>query len=132
MKRIPLRQETATIHMKNSLKLLLIFYFITLLKEKQIRGSHALFIAKKLSKAIVVKSKNIYYYLKVPSRENFVSLKNSKRKCNSSTKKAKEIFFKAATKDGIVSNKKNWSTAKLFLTNKGCISNDFHKCEKRY
>ena len=41
------------------------------------------------------------------------------------TKKAKKIFFlKEATKSGIISNKKFWSTVKSFLTNKGCISNE--------
>ena len=57
-------------------------------------------------------------YLKWPSRENYVSYKKSKNKCNSLTKKAKKIFFKEATQDGIMSNKKFWSTVKLFLTNK--------------
>ena len=46
------------------------------------------------------------------------------------TKKAKKIFFKEATKDGIMSNKKFWSTVKPFLTNKGGISNDFITVEK--
>ena len=41
------------------------------------------------------------------------------------TSKAKKIFFKEATKDGILSNKKFCRTVKHFLTNKGCISNDF-------
>ena len=41
-----------------------------------------------------------------------------------------KIFFKEATKDGIMSNKKFWSTVKPFLTNKGDISNDFISVEK--
>ena len=69
-------------------------------------------------------------YLKWPSRENYVSYKKSKNKCNSLTKKAKKILFKEATQDGIMSNKKFWSTVKPFLTNKGCISNDFISVEK--
>ena len=40
------------------------------------------------------------------------------------TKKAKRDFFKDATKDGIMTSKKFWSTAKPFLTNNGCIFND--------
>ena len=43
---------------------------------------------------------------------------------------AKKIFFKEATKDAIMSNKKLWSTIKSFLTNKCCISNDFISVEK--
>ena len=100
------------------------------LKEKQIRGNHAPFMTKELSKAIMEKSKSRNKYLKWPSRENYVSYKKSKNKCNSLTKKAKKIFFKEATKDGIMSNKKFWSTAKPFITNKGCISNDFISVEK--
>ena len=41
------------------------------------------------------------------------------------TSKAKKIFFKEATKDWILSNKKFCRTVKHFLANKGCISNDF-------
>ena len=44
--------------------------------------------------------------------------------------KSKENIFKEATRDGIMSNKKFWSTAKPFLTNKGGISNDFISVEK--
>ena len=51
----------------------------------------------------------------------------TKNKCNSLTKKAKRDFFKKATKDGIMTNKKFWLTVKPFLTNNGCISNDFRK-----
>ena len=45
-------------------------------------------------------------------------------------KKAKKIYFKEATKDEIMSNKTFWSTVKPFLTNKGCISNNFISVEK--
>ena len=57
------------------------------LKEKQIRGNHAPFMTKELSKAIMDKSKSRNKYLKWPSRENYVSYKKSKNKCNSLTKK---------------------------------------------
>ena len=87
-------------------------------------------MTKELSKAIMEKSKSRNKYLKWPSRENYVSYKKSKNKCNSLTKKAKKIFFKEATKDGIMSNKKFWSTVKPFLTNKDGISNDFISVEK--
>ena len=87
-------------------------------------------MTKELSKAIIEKLKSRYKYLKWPSRENYVSYKNSKSNYNSLTKKAEKIFFKEATKDGIVSNKKFWSTVKPFLTNKEGISNDFISVEK--
>ena len=75
-----------------------------------------------LSKAIMEKSKARNSYLKWPSRENYVSHKKSKNKCNSLTRKAKKLYFKEATKF--------WSTVKPFLTNRGCISNDFISIEK--
>ena len=58
-------------------------------------------MAKELVKAIMEKSKTRNKHLKWPSRENYVSYKSSKNKCNSLTRKAKKIFFKEATKDEI-------------------------------
>ena len=71
------------------------------------------------------KSKAKKNYLNGPSRENFISYKRTKNKCNSLIKKAKRDFFKEATKNGIMTSKKFCSTVKSFLTNNGCISNDF-------
>ena len=75
------------------------------LKEKKIRDNYAPFMTKKLSKAIMEKLKTRIMYLKWPSRENYASCKNCKNKCNSLTKRAKKIFFKEATKDGIMPKK---------------------------
>ena len=47
------------------------------LKEKQIRGNHSPFMTKDLSKAIMEKSKIRNKYLKWPSRENYVSYRES-------------------------------------------------------
>ena len=71
------------------------------------------------------KSKAKSKYLNWPSRENFISYKRTKSKCNSLTKKAKRDCFKEATKDGIMTSKKFWRTVKPFLTNNVCVSNDF-------
>ena len=68
------------------------------LKEKQIKGNHTPFMDKELSKAIMEKSKTRNKYLKWPSRENYVSYKKSKNKCNSFTKKAKKIFLRKLQK----------------------------------
>ena len=67
---------------------------------------------KDLNKVIMNKFKAKNKYLNWPSRENFISYKRTKNKCNSLTKKAKRGFFKEAKKDGI-------------MTSNGCISNDF-------
>ena len=93
--------------------------------KQQVRGNHAPFMTKDLSKAIMNKSKAKNKYLNWPSRENFISYKGTKNKCNSLTKEAKRDFFKEATKDGIMTSKKFSCTVKPFLINNGCISNDF-------
>ena len=95
------------------------------LKQKQVRGNHAPFMTKDLSKAIMNKSKAKNKYLNWPSRENFISYKRTKHKSNSLSEKTKRDFFKETTKDGIMTSKKFWRSVKPFLTNNGCISNDF-------
>ena len=55
-----------------------ILNYHALLKEKQVRGNHAPFMTKELSKAIMEKSKARNKYLKWPSRENYLSHKKLK------------------------------------------------------
>ena len=62
------------------------------LKEKQLRGNHTPFMTKELNKAIMEKSKARNKYLKWPSRENYLSHKKTKSKCNTLTRKAKKNF----------------------------------------
>ena len=68
------------------------------LKQKQVRGNHAPFMTKDLSKAIINNSKAKNNYLNWPSKENFISYKRTKNKCNFLTKKQKEIFSKRPQK----------------------------------
>ena len=68
------------------------------LKEKQVRGNHAPFMTKELSKAIMEKSKARNKYLKWSSQENYLLIKKTKNKCNTLTRKAKKNFFREATK----------------------------------
>ena len=120
-------------HAKNLLKFLTIYLITTPpLKQKQIRGNRAPFMTKDLSKAIMNKSKTKNKYLSWPSRKIFISHKKIKNKCNSLTKKVKRHFFKQATKNGIMTNKKIWRTVKPFLTNNACISNDFIGIENEF
>ena len=100
------------------------------LKQKSVRGNHAPFMTRELSKAIMTKSKVKNSYVKWPSRENFVAYKKAKNKCNSLTRKAKRKFFKEATKSGVMSNRTFWKTVKPFLTIKGCMTNDIISIEK--
>ena len=94
------------------------------LKQKSLRGNHALFMTRELSKAVMTKSKVKHSYVKWLSRENFVAYKEAKNKCNSFTKKSKMKFFKEETKSWMVSNRTFLETVKSFLTNKGCMAND--------
>ena len=82
------------------------------LKQKSVRGNHAPFMTRELSKAIMIKSKIKNSYVKWHSRENFVAYKKAKNKCNSLTRKAKRKFFKAATKSEIMSNRTFWKVSK--------------------
>ena len=100
------------------------------LKQKSVRGNHAPFMTRELSKAIMTKSKVKNSYVKWPSRENFVAYKKAKDKCNSLTRKAKRTFFKEATKSGVMSNRTFWKTVKPFLRNKGRMTNDCISIEK--
>ena len=59
------------------------------------------------------------------SRENFVNMKKMKNKFNSICRKSKIKYLKKSTEKGISSSKQFWNFVKLFLTNKGCMSNDF-------
>ena len=81
-------------------------------------------MTKDLSKAIMLKSKAKYQYVKWPSRENYLAFKKAKNKCIYINKIAKKDYFKEATKYGVITNKEFWKKLKPFLTNKGCFSED--------
>ena len=51
-------------------------------------------MTKDLSKAIMNNSKAKNKYLNWPSRENFISYKRTKNKCNSLNEKVRGDFFK--------------------------------------
>ena len=80
------------------------------LKRRKIRGNHKPFMTKGLSKAIMNRSKLKNIYNKWPSRENFLAFKKSRNYCNSLNRKTKRQYFKEASSDGIMNNKKFWDT----------------------
>ena len=81
-------------------------------------------MTKGLRKAIMDRSKLKRKYLKWPSREIFLAYKKAKNICNSLNNKAKKDYFKKATADGVMSNRKFWNTVKPFLTSKGFLHNN--------
>ena len=93
------------------------------LKTKTIRGNQAPFMNKRLSKAIMNKSRIRNKYLQWLSRENFLAYKKIKNKCNNLLKKSKKYFQENAN-EGSVSNKSFWNTVEPFISNKGTLSND--------
>ena len=92
------------------------------LKTKGVGGSRSPFTTKELSKAVMNKSKTRNKYIKLPSRENFLAMKRTKNYCNSLTRTTKN-FFQGVTKSGFANNKKFWNAVKLFVTNKGFLTN---------
>ena len=82
-------------------------------------------MTKELRKGIIDRSRLRNKYLKYSSTENFVNMKKIKNKCNSTCRKSKIKYLKRSTEKGISSSKQFWSFVKPFLTNKGCMSNDF-------
>ena len=62
----------------------------THLKPKQVRGNHAPFMNKELSKVIMNKSRLRNKYLKWPSPENFLAFETVKNKRNTLTGKTKK------------------------------------------
>ena len=81
-------------------------------------------MTKELKKAIMDRSRFKNKYLKCPSCEYFSAYKKAKSLCNSLNKTAKKDYFRKATGDGVMSNRKFWSTVKPFLTSKGFFHND--------
>ena len=93
-------------------------------KQNKVRGNHAPFITKDLSKAIMNKSERRNKYLKWRSRENFLAMKNAKNLCNNLSKTNKKSYFQKVTQKGFANNKAFWNTIKPFLTNKGFLTSD--------
>ena len=94
------------------------------LKQKKVRGNHAPFMTKDLSKAIINKSQTRNRYLKWPSRGNFLAVKSAKNLCKNLIKTKKKSHFQKLTQKGFANNKAFWNTNKPFLTNKGFLTSD--------
>ena len=97
------------------------------LKSRTIRGNQGPFMNRKLSKAIMNRSRMKNRYLKWTSRENFLAYSASKQPCNKLIKETKVDYFKKVTNNSgqsFVSNKSFWNTVKPFLTNKGFMTKD--------
>ena len=88
------------------------------MKSKTVRGNHAPFMNKELSKSIMNKSRIKNKYLKWPSRENYLEYKKIKNKCNNLLKKSKKIYFQKLTGEGSASSKHSGTQSNLSLVAK--------------
>ena len=79
-------------------------------------------MTKQLRKDIMNRSRCRHKYVKLPSRENFLTMKSMINKCNSLSKKARRQYFKKCTSKNSWNNKQFWNLNKPFLTNKSSIS----------
>ena len=89
------------------------------LKTKKVRGNHAPFMNKELSKAIKNRSRLKNKWNNFKSRENFVAYKNSKKFCKKLTENSRRDYFKDVTSNGVMTNREFWRVMKPMLTNKG-------------
>ena len=94
------------------------------LKTKYLRGNNAPFMTKELRKAIMNRSRLTNRYNRWKSRENFLKLEESRNNVKKLTFTAKKDFFKNASEDGIMTNKKFWKVMKPLMTNKGVLSSN--------
>ena len=89
------------------------------LKIEFIHGTHAPFMNKELSKAIMHKSKLHNMHKKLKTKESWEAFKRQQNKCVSiEHKNICSHFTELAGKCGNCNNKKFWSEIKPFLTNK--------------
>ena len=79
---------------------------------------------KELSKAIMEKSRLRNKYLKYPSRENFLSYKNIKNKCNNLLEQSKKKYIKDVSNKRVATSKSFWNTVKHVITHKGIQTNE--------
>ena len=94
------------------------------IKQKRVRGNHAPFMTKELSKAIMTRSRLRNKWNKWKSRENFILYQAAKKHCTLLNKIAKNDYFKNATKNGVMTNREFWKVFKPLLTNKGFLSSN--------
>ena len=94
------------------------------IKHRKVRGNHALFMTKELSKAIMTRSRLRNKWNKWKSRENFILYHAAKKHCALLNKAAKNDYFKNATKNGTMTNREFWKVFKPLLTNKGFMSSN--------
>ena len=94
------------------------------LKLKVVRGNHAPFMTKELSKGIMTRSRLKNKFNRHRTKENWKAYKIQRNDFVQLRKKAMKSFFKQNAKSGLsVSNKLFWKTIRPFLSNEGTHDN---------
>ena len=88
------------------------------LKTKFIRGNHAPFMNKELSKAIMYRSKLRNIYNKKKTNEAWEAFKRQRNKCVSLKRRNIRNYFKNLAKNYGTNGKMFWTAIRPFLTNK--------------
>ena len=88
------------------------------MKSKLIRGTHAPFMNKELSKAIMQRSKLKNIHNKTKTKESWEVFKKQRNKCVAIKHKNVRTYFSLLAENNGVNNKKFWSAVKPFLTDK--------------
>ena len=91
---------------------------------------NAPFMTKKLSKAIMDRSRLKNKFLKNPTKENGLTYKNQRNHCVSLLKKEKKKYFSSLNIGNISNNKKFWKTVKPFFSEKQLINKKIVLIEK--
>ena len=89
------------------------------LKTKKVRGNHAPFMNKELSKAIMNRSRLKNKWNNYKSREIFLDYTRAKKLCKKLTENSRRGYFKEVTSNGVMTNHEFWRVMKPMLTNKG-------------
>ena len=88
------------------------------MKSKLIRGTHAPFMNKELSKAIMHRSRLKNIHNKTQTKESWEAFKRQRNKCVAIKRKNVRTYFSHLADNNGLNNKKFWSAVKPFLTDK--------------
>ena len=100
--------------------------FFAPIKKKYARGNQMPFMTKDLSKEIMTRSRLRNKYLKDKTEENRLLYTQQRNKCVSLLRKTKINYYENLNVKDITDNKKFWTTAKPFLSDKSKTNDKIH------
>ena len=95
------------------------------LKQRTVRDNHAPFMDRHFQKQIYIRShlKNSFLENK-QDKIGCYTTKRQRNKCVKLRRKCIKKYFSKITTNGVVTNRKFWTTIRPFLTSKGCLQNN--------